>query len=186
MVTVTALLFQPRVGLAKSQAPVPHGANWASMGFKDITVICLLQDKWEVPTFPSFLSLPFISRCLAALGPLSSFLPSRDESGRKRSGKHSNHFHFHIFIWEWVRKRESSVGKTKSNRPPGRRRHGGRHQRHAAEENSDSWGPLVPSVWAPPENLKAPAAFELGMKAVGNDRENTLTTFIFIFLFGNG
>ena len=26
----------------------------------------------------------------------------------------------------------------------------------------------------------------LGMKEVGNDRENTLTTFIFIFLFGNG
>jgi len=45
MVTVTALLLQPRVGLAKSQAPVPHGANWASMGFKDITVICLPEDK---------------------------------------------------------------------------------------------------------------------------------------------
>jgi len=26
----------------------------------------------------------------------------------------------------------------------------------------------------------------LGMKAVGNDRENTLTTFVFIFLCGNG
>ena len=26
----------------------------------------------------------------------------------------------------------------------------------------------------------------LGMKAVGTDRENILTTFIFIFLFGNG
>jgi hypothetical protein len=43
---------------------------------------------------------------------------------------------------------------------PGRRRHGGSHQRHAAEENSDRWGPLTPSVWAPPENLKAPAAFK--------------------------
>ena len=27
---------------------------------------------------------------------------------------------------------------------------------------------------------------QLGMKEVGNDRENTLTTFIFIFLFRNG
>ena len=34
MVTVTALLLQPRVGIAKSQAPVLHGANWASIGLR--------------------------------------------------------------------------------------------------------------------------------------------------------
>ena len=39
----------------------------------------------------------------------------RDESGRERSGKYSNHFRFHIFMRERVRERESSVGKTKSN-----------------------------------------------------------------------
>ena len=34
MVTVTTLLLQPRVGIAKSQAPVLHGVNWASIGFR--------------------------------------------------------------------------------------------------------------------------------------------------------
>ena len=42
-------------------------------------------------------------------------VPCRDESGRKRSRKYSNHFRFHIFMRERVRERETSVGKTKSN-----------------------------------------------------------------------
>ena len=41
-------------------------------------------------------------------------LVSRDESGRKRSGKYPNYFRFHIFMRERVRKRECSVGKMKS------------------------------------------------------------------------
>ena len=38
----------------------------------------------------------------------------RDENGRDRSGKDSNHFRFHILIRKRERERELSVGKTKA------------------------------------------------------------------------